>query len=310
MLIVFYYGLLLFAVFAYFRRQRVKGIVCAVMIFAIVVFLGATKWQRTYRSDLVLTALDVGHGQAILAQLPGNTNILFDAGALHKRDVGRRIIAPFLKYSGINKIDYILISHNDKDHINGIPEVAESCKLGGVYANKAFFDKSDTWGTAGFLKRSLAKNNIKIYPVGGRLRTNSPATVKMLWPNEAFCNDPGLDDNDMSQVSLIEFSGKKILLCSDIGKFSQRKLLELNPALKADIVVAPHHGSPATLDKQFLKSLNPDILIHSCSRSQYKRQKASKLKLRSRLLYTSKDGAITVNIDKAGGIEVSTFAKK
>ena len=108
------------------------------MSLAIIIFLGVTKWQRTYRNDMVISCLDVGHGQAILAQLPGKANVLFDAGSLYKSDIGRRIVAPFLHYRGINKIDAIIISHNDVDHINGIPEIAEHCEVGGVYANKAF----------------------------------------------------------------------------------------------------------------------------------------------------------------------------
>jgi competence protein ComEC len=124
-LIILYYCLILFAAFSYFQRPLIKKAICTVMVFAIITFLGVTGWQRAHGDNLVLTCLDVGHGQAILAQLPGKANILFDVGSLHRGDVGRRIIAPFLDYSGINKINSIIISHNDTDHINGIPEVVK-----------------------------------------------------------------------------------------------------------------------------------------------------------------------------------------
>ena len=67
-------------------------------ILTLTLYLGAVKWQRTYRDDLMLTCLDVGHGQTIMAQLPGNHNILFDAGSLHRRDIGTQIVAPYLEH--------------------------------------------------------------------------------------------------------------------------------------------------------------------------------------------------------------------
>ncbi|MHC4260214.1 MAG: ComEC/Rec2 family competence protein, partial [Planctomycetota bacterium] len=119
--IILYYCLILFATSA-FRRPRIKRAVCAAMAAALIAFLGLTKYQRTYRNHLLLTCLDVGHGQAIFAQLPGKANILFDAGSLYKSNIGHRILAPFLDYIGTNTIDAIIVSHNDVDHLNGIPE--------------------------------------------------------------------------------------------------------------------------------------------------------------------------------------------
>ncbi|MHC4542692.1 MAG: ComEC/Rec2 family competence protein, partial [Planctomycetota bacterium] len=141
--IVLYYCIIIFIGFVHFRRRRplLKTSVSAIMLLAIVIYLGGVKWQRTYRDELVLTCLDVGHGQAVLIQLPPKTNILFDAGSLYRSDIGTRIVAPFLDYAGITRIDAVIISHNDTDHINGIPEIIAHCKVGGVYANHAFFDK-------------------------------------------------------------------------------------------------------------------------------------------------------------------------
>jgi len=275
------------------------------MVLAIVAFLGVTKWQRTYRDDLVLTCLDVGHGQAILAQLPGSANILFDAGSLYKSNVGQRVVAPFLDYIGTNKIDAIIISHNDVDHINGIPEIVEYCKVRNVYANNAFFSKTDPWGTAGTLK-SL----VEIHRLGKDVNVESSAKIKMLWPNEDMSRNEQLSDNDKSQVSLIEFAGKKILLCSDIEKFAQKELLRIFPNLRADAVVVPHHGSISTTDANFLRIIDADILICSCGRSQYERQQVERQGNKQKWLYTAKDGAITTRINKKGALQVETLIRQ
>jgi competence protein ComEC len=261
-----------------------------------------------------VTCLDVGHGQAILTQLAGGTNILFDAGSLHNSNIGARVVAPFLNYKGIDKIDAIVISHNDTDHINGIPEVIESCNVGGVYANNAFFDKADRWGTASFLKECLAERGFRIEPLQDNMRS-SDTVIETLWPTDELPNADGLSDNDRSLVSLIEFAGVKILLCSDIEQFTQKQILRMYPKLQADVVVVPHHGSTNTLDPAFLESLNAKILICSCDQRQCERAlddifSGSDTGGRTRAFYTAKEGTITVIVNKDGSISSNPFVKQ
>ena len=304
-LIVFYYCTILFIAFIHFKHTFVKKVISILMILAIIIFPSITKWQRTHRDNLIMTCLDVGHGQAILAQLPDGANVLFDAGSLHKSDIGRRIVAPFLDYSGTNRIDSIIISHNDIDHINGILEVAEHCKVKNIYANDAFFTdtKTDPNGTAKFLETLLSKNDFKIKGLED-LNLNSAAKIKILWPNKKAAYYEQLSDNDKSLVSLIEFAGRKILLCSDIEKFAQRELLRLNPDLKADIVVVPHHGSTRTSDAGFLEKLGSDILIVSCGRRDYERQRTTRTENKAKSFSTAGEGTLAVCIKKDGIIKL------
>ena len=302
--IILYYCFVLFVAFAYFRRPLIKKAICTTMVLALVIFLGTTKWQRTHRDNLVMTCLDVGHGQAILAQLPGKANILFDAGSLYKNDIGRRIVTAFLNYSGISKIDAIIISHNDVDHINAIPAIVEHCRIGTVYANEAFINSKDEWGTVKFLRNWLNQNGLEIEPLGKNLNISKRVNIKILWPNEKICQNEQLGDNDKSAVLLIEFAGNEILLCSDIEKFAQRQLLQFFPNLKPEVIVVPHHGSANTLEHNFLEKLKANILLYSCSRSQYKRQQKTRQENKPKAFYTASDGAITVCLEKDGIVKV------
>jgi competence protein ComEC len=313
-LILFYYGIILFAGFAYFRRPLVKRVISATAIIGIIISLGLVKWERMYRDNLILTCLDVGHGQAIMVQLPGRANILFDAGSMYRSDIGRRIVMPFMNYIGTNRIDAVVISHNDVDHINGIPEIVEYCEINRIYANDDFFDKADQWGTAAFLRECLNETGHKIERLEKNLTLSNEANITMLWPHKEINSDVQLSDNDKSLVSLIEFAGKKILLCSDIEKFAQNKLMRLYPELKVDVVFVPHHGSINTLEPDFLRYLNADILICSCGLSQY--QNAGNISPNPpdnshpvKIFYTYKDGAVTVSIDKKGTICSDIFRK-
>lgn len=149
----------------------------------------------------------------------------------------------------------------------------------------------------------------KIQHLGKNLNSGSRAKIKILWPNEQICQDETAGDNDKSVVSLIEFAGTKILLCSDIEEFAQRELLQIYPNLKADVVVVPHHGSTKTLEAGFLESLEADILICSCGLRQYERQQTSKRQSKAKSFYTVRDGAITVCVGKNGTIRTATFAR-
>jgi len=308
-LIIYYYCIIIFTGFVYFRRHPMaKKVICTVMFLSLTVFLGAMKWQRTHTNDLIITFLDVGHGQAILARLPGKANILFDAGSRSRSDIGSRVINPFLNYSGINKIDAIFISHNDTDHINGIPEAIEHCKVGCVYTNNNFFGRTELGGTEKYLNDYLIEKDLTIKSLNVDLNLSSSANLQIIWPNEEASKNKDLGDNDKSQVSLIEFTGRKILLCSDIEKYAQRELLRLYPDLKADIVFVPHHGSVSTLEIDFLRKLDPDILIYSCDRTQYERQsRIIKKDDSTESLYTSEHGAINICIDRNGLVSTKTF---
>lgn len=298
--IVLYYCFVLFVFFVHFRRPLIRKAICAVVILLLLAFLGLTKWQRIYRGNLEMACLDVGHGQAILVQLPGRANILFDAGSMYKDNIGARIVTPFLDYSGINRIDAIVISHNDVDHINGIPEIAEHCEVGGVYTSDAFLSQTDS-GAAKFLEESLSKKGFEIRNLED-FNPDTAAEIKILWPSEQVCRNEQLSDNDKSIVCLIEFAGRKILLYSDIEKFAQSELLRLNPNLKTDCLVVPHHGSSRTLMTGFLEKLDADVLICCCSRSDYENNRVIIPKDNAEYLYTGEHGAVVVRIDRNGEI--------
>ena len=208
----------------------------------------------------------------------------------------------------------MLISHNDTDHINGIPEVVENCNVRSVYANNAFFDKKDVWGTAQFLNDCLAEDGLTIKRIEKNLNLSGRTKIETLWPDGQYEGNADLSDNDRSLVSLVEFAGTKILLCSDIEQFAQKELLRLYPDLKADIVVVPHHGSTSTLDLQFLEHLDADILICSCGRKQYEKKDIDAESMKyfpagARLLYTPETGAVTISIDKNGRVKTKIFTE-
>jgi len=307
--VVLYYCFIVFVMFARFRRPVVTKAVCATTVLVIVVIVAGTKWRRTHTSELVLTCLDVSHGQAIFAQFPGGGNALFDAGSLHISDVGRRIVAPFLDYKAISRIDTVFISHNDIDHINGIPEVVESCETRRVYANEAFFEDAGQWGAAKFLNDNLNRAGLRIERVTAGVDFGGNVRIKSLWPNEDAAAEQ-FTENDKSLVLLIEFAGRRILLCSDIEKTAQKEIIRLNPDLSADVVVVPHHGSKLTTEPAFIKSLGANILIYSCGRRGYEGLREAERTGSAEHFYTPEHGAIAIRIGEDGSMRIETAARR
>jgi len=307
-LIVLYYSLLLLWRFGHLQRPVFKRAICTVMAVVILVSLGFTKYRSNYRRDLELTCLAVGHGQAVFVGMPGGENLLFDAGSLSTKDCGRRVVLPFLRHKGIGNLDGIFLSHDDFDHINGVPEIVSGIRVNGIYANAAFCAKADTWSTAGYLADCLRAENQQLKLLDEFVLTSGRAKIISLWPESKVCRDESVSDNDKSQVILIEFAERKILLCSDIERFAQEKILQKYPEIKADVVVMPHHGSTSNLIDGFVEKIGGGILITSCSRTRY--EAAYQSPTGATVFYTPVDGAVTVKITTDGTITTASFVRQ
>jgi len=304
-----YYAVILFGRFVRMRRVFLKKAICTIGAIGIVGFLGVLKWQRTHREDLVLTCLDVSHGQAILVELPGGGNVLFDAGSMHRKDVGRRVVGAFLDWRGISQIDAVVLSHQDIDHLNGIPEVVKQCETRRVYAGRTFFTEDNRDASAEFLVRWLRDKPVRLEQLPEHIKLSETAEIRILWPRGQVLKEQLLSDNDKSVVAQIEFAGRRILLTSDIEQFGQRQVLRQFKDLASDVVVVPHHGSTNTLDPQFLEALQPGVLLCSCSKRDYERRRAAKVAWPAPCFYTACEGAICVHVHTDGIIKVVPFLR-
>ncbi|MBW8016119.1 MAG: DNA internalization-related competence protein ComEC/Rec2 [Planctomycetes bacterium] len=295
----FYLNIVLLRFWHTDRRVLRKAVLYGLAI-SVAVSLMVIKIAPHRRNTLELTCLDVGHGQAIVAFFPDGSNILFDAGSLSAKNSGASIVVPFLQTKGISKLDAIIASHEDIDHINGIPEVVGRYRSARVYGNSALLGQVELPTKIRHLNNALLEVSSGLKPV----EEYPNKYITALWPTEEICNDPAISTNNKSQVSLIEYAGKKILICSDIEIFAQSKIFEMYPDLTADIIVMPHHGSKTNLLENYAEKLGAKIAIVSCA----KRRLQSNWKAPGEIeaYYTPIDGAITIRIKKDGTIKITT----
>ncbi len=310
MAVILYYLLLLSFLWPWGTHLHLKRGCQVLALCTLAGILGMTKWRHSFYDDLVLTCLDVGHGQAIVIQYPPHTNWIFDAGALYKDDIGRRIVDPFLDEMGIGRVHALFLSHPDMDHINGVPSMVYYRRPRKVYMDTGWLtSKDDQSMPFQQLLKTLEDFHVPVAALDAGVQGLTPAGIQRLWPNPAANQAGNLSDNNRSSVLRLNFSGRTILLCADIEQFAQQQLMHLYPDLQADAVVAPHHGSLKTLDPDFLDRLGPEIVLCSCGLSQYQQGVVGQDHTQARIYYTAQHGAIRIRITKTGRMDIYVSIK-
>jgi competence protein ComEC len=276
------------------------------LALAIVLLLSMLHDRRNPSDALEMTCLAVGPGSAIVLRLPGGQTWLIDAGSQTSPNIGQRIVLPFLRQAGIDRLKGVILSHADTDHFNGLPEIAAVTPIGSIRTNRAFLDEAQTLSGAGFLRQSVEKMGFDLGDIVAADWPTETVKIRPLWPPPDQAANPALSDNDQSEVLLVEYAGRRILICSDIEATAQTALLTRYPGLKADVVIAPHHGSTATTQSSFLTTLAPSTVIASCAASRT----AAAWKPSDPTVsawYTGRDGAITTTIKADGTVRTIGF---
>ncbi|NLD70355.1 MAG: DNA internalization-related competence protein ComEC/Rec2 [Limnobacter sp.] len=263
--------------------------------FAALLPLFANVDARPQPGTMVVTALDVGQGSAILVETP-NGRLLFDAGPRHSADsdAGARVVVPYLRSRGIERIEAMIVSHADDDHAGGAASV-----LAGVRVD--------------WVASPLADNDPAI--AGAAARYRCWRGHRWRWGEVAFeFLHPGPEKtsrksttNASSCVLRIASPAGVVLLTGDIEAAQERFLVEKLGArqLRADLLAAPHHGSNGSSSMPFLRAVSPSLaLVQVGYRSRF-RHPGDKVLVRYRVndievLRTDHDGAISVTLSGAG----------
>ncbi|AQT68832.1 ComEC family competence protein [Anaerohalosphaera lusitana] len=264
-MVVVYYAGVLFMRFGQYRRRVLRRMGVSAACVGVLLPFGVNLLARG-EDGLRLTVLNVGHGQAVLLETPSGENMLFDAGSLTRNDIGSRVVVPFLQHRGIDRLDAVCISHEDIDHLNGLPEIVEQCDVERILGNRGVIESDSA--TASFLRDAVAERGGSLTLLDGGLLDGGSVKIDVIWPVESAAGDIALSDNDSSSVFLVRFAGRSILISSDIEEYAQGGIMERYPDLGADVLILPHHGSTTHLVESFVQSLEPEVVIASCSRGR------------------------------------------
>ena len=210
---------------------------------------GAPSATAQTSANVTIKFIDVGQGEAILIALPEKT-MLIDAGPTGSAPK----IAQVLQELGRNKIDYLVATHPDEDHIGGMADVISSTQIGTIYAP----NKTNNTATYRKFLTAIQNNNLQITlaEAGTIIDQTDSYKLEILWPKKD-ANFP--DTNDYSIIIKLTVGNKTFLFTGDAPT---NAILNSNPG-HIDVLKLSHHGSRTGTTEQLVRKLSPTYAILS-----------------------------------------------
>jgi competence protein ComEC len=270
--------------------------------------------------------LDVGQGDAALVTMPDGTTLLVDGGGRPTffktgsddqfestdrdiRSIGETVVSEHLWSRGLDKVDYILATHADADHIDGLNDVMRNFSVRSALVARTPEKDSEYSKFAQSLRST--NTHVETIQAGDQLQFGS-VIINVLWPYPT--NEPGASSgNNDSVVLQLKFGQNSILLTGDIEKQTEAQLLAGNCELKSDVVKVPHHGSRSSSTEDFVKATSPRYAIISVGQRSMFGHPHKEVVERwnsngAQVLTTGNCGMISVTLD-GERVSLSTFVK-
>lgn len=227
-----------------------------VVLLCIFLLAGCTEAVKT--EQLPVTAghemrvhfIDVGQGDSILIESPNGKTMLIDGGV---KGAGQQVVS-YLNELGVNKLDQVVATHPDADHIGGLIPVLQAIPI------EQFYDSGKVHTSQTFEEMLMAidQKNIPYYvpKTGDLIEFDKDVTVKVLNANEH-----ATDNNDASIVLKVVYGNVSFLLTGDAGIALEKEMMQND--VTATILKAGHHGSNTSSSEEFIRAVKPEVTILS-----------------------------------------------
>ena len=250
--------------------------------------------------SFTVTAFDVGQGMALLVETERH-RLLYDSGPQYApgADAAGRILLPYLRGRGIGALDALVVSHSDVDHAGGARTLLEGVSVAQLHSSL---------GSGHPVVRAAARHS---RCSAGQAWAWDGVRFEMLGPTPQSYDNGGLKANARSCVLRVASQGRAMLLAADIEAAQEAQLLEgAAGRLRADVLLAPHHGSGTSSTAAFLAAVEPKLGIFQVGyRNRYRHPKAEVYErygsLGIRRLRTDVSGAVTLRFGQA--LDVAEF---
>ena len=258
-------------------------------------------------AGLRMLVLDVGQGDGIFLRFPNGRTLLVDSGLRAVNiDMGERVLIPFLKAEGIDRIDAVVASHPHSDHIGGFVTLLERVEVGWYLDAGQHYD---SW-TARRIRTLVQEKGIRYAAVeaGDRLAGLGEVDALVLHPTPDYVSHNGRAPHGLNNGSVVislTYRGFAVLLTGDIEHETDSDLLRWGDRLHAQVLKAAHHGSRTSSTAPFLSAVRPELVAVSCGiRNKFRhpsREVIQRYEAMGIPIYrTDLMGAIEIHIDEQG----------
>ena len=244
-----------------------------------------------FKKSLVVTMLDVNQGDCLLISYPHNQgNILIDTGGKLFDDsnyISNNIIIPYVKSLGIKKIDYLILTHGDYDHMGDGINLVNNYKVKNAVFNCGEFNELEKE-----LIKVLDKKKINYYSCIKELNIDSN---KLYFLQTKKYNN----ENDNSNVIYTELDGYKFMFMGDASQEREKDILEKYNLGSIDFLKVGHHGSNTSSSKEFIDKINPKYSIISVGKNNrygHPNKEVLNNLNNSKIYRTDQDGSIMFKI--------------
>jgi competence protein ComEC len=204
-----------------------------------------------------MTVLDVGQGLAVVVETHRHS-LVYDTGPRYhdEADAGGRLVAPFLRASGIRQLSAMIVTHQDTDHSGGALTLLSTVPVAWFVSSlpdaHAIVARREALGAAA--ERCEA----------GQQWTWDQVRFRVLQPTAAQYATAQPKPNDLSCVVKIESEHGSVLLTGDLEARGEQELVGRDAAaLKADVLLVPHHGSRTSSTPAFIEVVAPDVAVYT-----------------------------------------------
>jgi competence protein ComEC len=292
------------------RLGMKNAMTIALAFAAILVWNGLFSPTVFGKEELTVTFIDVGQGDAILIETPQGKKILIDGSGMERREInddptvgekpdriGRKVVLPFLRKKGINRLDLVFLTHPHEDHLGGLNEVLKAVKVNQV------IDAGSLYNSLAYqrFKELIAANKIKyaVARMGQEINFGNNLKAEILWPGREQLENV----NSNSIVMRLVYGEVAFLFTGDLEKEGEERLLKYySGRLHSTVLKVGHHGSLTSTGDDFLRAIGPKYAVISVGkRNRYQHPAASTIKRLIehwiKVFRTDLNGAITVRTD-------------
>lgn len=238
------------------KKSKIINIILVITIISL--------FYKYIPKELVVNFIDVGQGDSTLITTPEGKKILIDGGGSENSsyNIGKSVLMPYLLNRKVTSIDYVIFSHFDSDHAQGLLYIMKNMKVKNAIIGKQYESSENFENFIGIAKER--KINVKVVEAGNRINIEDKVYFNVLWPSSSnMISENAINNNSL--VCKLKYKNFSMLFTGDIEETAENEILKFYKSnlevLEANGLKVAHHGSKTSSIINFLNAVRPKFAV-------------------------------------------------